>query len=318
MSQLDIIPVQASKLAFHIDLIIWTLTGLSALFTFLVVGVLAFLAYRYRKGSNVDRYLESPDHSGLELTWTILPTLMCIPVFVYAVWIFAVYSKVPTNALEINVVGKQWMWHIQHANGRREVNQLHVPTDRPVKLLMTSQDVLHSFFIPAFRTKMDVLPGRYTRQWFEATKPGVYRLFCAEYCGTEHSRMGGTVVVMPPQDYEKWLQTGNVVAAGSPEKQGEKLFTRLGCVTCHMSGVQGRAPELHGVFGTEAKLQTGESVVVDEEYIQESILIPTAKVVAGFSPLMPTYKNQVDQDDLLNLIAYIKSLGSKQQKSAAR
>lgn len=312
MSSLNVLPEQASAFAAQVDYLIWVLTGLSVFFTVLVVGLVVFLSIRYRKGTKVDRYLESPDHTGLELTWTIIPTIMALAVFVWAAWLFGIYAQVPEGAMEINVVGKQWMWHIQHPNGRREVNQLHVPMGRPVKLTMTSQDVIHSFFLPSLRTKMDVLPGRYTTQWFNATKPGVYRLFCAEYCGTEHSRMVGTIVIQTPEEYEKWLTTGNVDSAGPPESQGEKLFAKLGCVTCHMSGDLTRAPRLHGIFGKDVQLQSGETVQVNEEYLQESILVPTAKLVTGYSPLMPTYKNQVSQDDIQSLIAYIKSLKDQQ------
>jgi cytochrome c oxidase subunit 2 len=307
-----IIPDQASNFAAQIDYLIWVLTALTVFFTVLVVGLVVYFSVRYRKGSKAYRAVEHPDNKTAEYAWSILPIFPSIAVFVWASWLFGIYSQAPEGAMEINVVGKQWMWHIQHPNGRREINELHVPTGRPVKLTMTSQDVLHSFFLPSLRTKMDVLPGRYTQQWFEATKPGKYRLFCAEYCGTEHSRMGGYLYIMAPGEYEKWLMTGNAGESGPPETQGQKLFTKLGCVTCHMSGDPTRAPELKGIYGGHVQLQSGEKIEMNEDYIQESILVPSAKVVSGFSPIMPTYKNQVSQQDIQNLIAYIKSLSTKQ------
>ncbi|MCC6699009.1 MAG: cytochrome c oxidase subunit II [Candidatus Hydrogenedentes bacterium] len=309
MSNVPLAPEQASTIAPKIDLVLYVLTGLSAFFLFAVCAILVFLAIRYRKGTKVNRVIENPDAKALELTWTIIPTIMGIAVFVWTALVYFEYSRPPENAMEILVTGKQWMWKIQHPNGKREINQLHVPLGVPVKLTMTSEDVIHSFFVPVFRVKRDVLPNRYSDLWFEATKTGTFHLFCAEYCGTDHSRMVGQVVVMEPEEYELWLSGANVgVPAASA---GEKLFTKLGCVTCH-EGTSPRGPALKGVFGKEVQLQTGEMIVVDEDYIRESILNPQAKLVAGYPPLMPTFQNQIREQDLFTLINYIKSMSDEQ------
>jgi cytochrome c oxidase subunit 2 len=207
------------------------------------------------------------------------------------------------------------MWKLQHPEGQREIDELHVPVGRPVKLTMTSEDVIHSFFVPAFRIKMDVVPGRYTTAWFEATREGEYRIFCSQYCGTQHSGMLGRVVAMTPADYQQWL--GGGVAGMTPAEAGRNLFKRLGCETCHKSEESGQGPSLAGLFGKTVKLQGGGTAVADEGYIRESILDPRAKIVAGFQPVMPTFKGLVSEEGILQLIAYIKSLG-QQERTAAR
>jgi cytochrome c oxidase subunit 2 len=217
--------------------------------------------------------------------------------------------------MEIYVVGKQWMWKIQHVDGRREINELHVPVGRPVKLIMGSEDVLHSFFIPAFRVKADVIPGRYNTLWFRATKPGTYHLFCAEYCGTKHSGMIGSVIAMEPSDFQAWLSGGR--GEDSPVAAGAKLFTDLACVTCHQQESQGRGPVLQNLFGKPVELQDGRKVVADEAYIRESIVNPQAKVVAGFQPLMPTFQGLVTEEQLLQLIAYVRSLTKPEPAAGA-
>ena len=231
----------------------------------------------------------------------ILVTVM----FLWGADLFLEQSIPPQGAEEVYVVGKQWMWKVQHSNGRREINELHVPVGRAVKLTVASQDVIHSFFIPAFRVKQDVVPGQYRTMWFQATKPGQYHLFCAEYCGTDHSKMIGRVVVMQDLDYQTWL---GGYTAESPVQAGEKLFTQFDCVNCHESGRRQRCPTLGGLYGTQVPLVSGGTVLFDEAYIRESILDPRAKVAAGYEPVMPTYRNQVTEEQMLALIAYIKSL----------
>jgi cytochrome c oxidase subunit 2 len=220
----------------------------------------------------------------------------------------------PRDAAEIYVVGKQWMWKLQHVEGQREINELHVPVDRDIKLIMTSQDVIHSFFVPEFRLKQDVIPGRYTTLWFRATRPGTYHLFCSQYCGTQHSGMIGDVVVMNPADYQAWMSGGTVT--GSLAQNGQTLFQQLGCSTCHRFDVQGRGPNLMGVFGKPVQLEDGRIVTADENYVRESILVPAAKVVSGFKPIMPSFQGQVSEDQLNALVAYVKSL-SQQPAGAA-
>jgi cytochrome c oxidase subunit II len=205
----------------------------------------------------------------------------------------------------VYVVAKQWMWKLEHADGQREINELHVPVDRDVKLIMTSQDVIHSFYVPAFRIKQDVLPGRYTTLWFKATKPGRYHLFCAEYCGTQHSGMGGDIVVMEPRDYAQWMAGG---PSAPLQDTGKQLFSSLGCATCHRFDVQGRGPNLQGVYNKPVLLEDGRTVIADENYVRESILNPTAKIVNGFKPVMPTFQGIVSDEQLNALVAYVKSL----------
>jgi cytochrome c oxidase subunit 2 len=209
--------------------------------------------------------------------------------------------------MEVYVVGKQWMWKLQHSTGQREINELHVPLGRTVKLTMTTEDVLHDFSIPAFRTKADVVPGRYTYLWFQATKPGKYHLFCAEYCGLNHSGMGGWVYVMEQRDFDNWL-SGNV-SGQTPVEQGRDLFeNKLGCASCHAGGPQQRGAKLEGIYGKEVKFVGGATATVNDEYIRNSILNPSSQVVEGFSPIMPTFKGQVTEEQLVSLVAYIKSL----------
>jgi cytochrome c oxidase subunit 2 len=215
-------------------------------------------------------------------------------------------ARPPEETLNIYVVGKQWMWKFQHLDGQREINELHVPVGRAVKLITTSEDVIHDFFVPAFRIKADVIPGRYVSIWFNATKPGRYRLFCAEYCGTRHSGMIGEVIAMEPSEYQTWLSGG--AAEGSLASAGGKLFQDLACNTCHRPDAQGRGPVLEGLFGKTVTLQSGETVTVDEAYVRESILQPAAKVTAGFQPIMPTFQGLVSEEQLLELIEYVKSL----------
>jgi cytochrome c oxidase subunit 2 len=228
--------------------------------------------------------------------------------FGWGVHLYMTNARPPADTLDITVVGRQWMWKFQHPQGPREINQLHIPVGRPVKLTMASEDVIHSVYVPAFRVKMDVVPGRYTSMWFEATTTGTYHLFCAEYCGTSHAGMIGQVVVMTPADYEAWLSGG--ATAESPVASGERLFQQLGCQSCHRADAAGRGPALAGLFGQTQRLQSGESVIVDEAYVRESILLPNARIAAGYTPVMPTYQGQISEEGLLQLIAYLRSLGA--------
>jgi cytochrome c oxidase subunit 2 len=228
--------------------------------------------------------------------------------FAWGTYLFFRVNQIPEGAMEYYVVGKQWMWHIQHPTGQREINELHVPINTQVKITMASEDVIHSFFIPAFRIKNDVIPGRYTTMTFEATKIGEYHLFCAEYCGTEHSRMIGSVYVMEPEDYQSWLSGG--VSDETPEEAGLRLFSQLNCVTCHSDRAGARGPSLNGRYGTEELLAGGERVLVNEAYIRESIINPRAKIVSGYQSIMPTFQGQITETNIFNLISYIKSLPS--------
>jgi len=219
------------------------------------------------------------------------------------------YRHAPQDTLDIYVIGKQWMWKAQQPSGLREINELHVPVGRNVRLIMASEDVIHDFFVPAFRVKMDVVPGHYNTMWFRPTKPGRYHFFCSQYCGTNHALMGGWVTVMEPSEYAAWLSGSS--GQGDPVVAGEKLFVERACSTCHFSDGTGRAPSLNGLYGSQVSLADGTTVVADDAYIRESILQPNAKIVARYQPLMPTYQGQLTEEQILALIAYIKSLQSQ-------
>src|ERR1700756_3644434 len=301
-------PPRASTMANNVDALFIFLLVVSGLMTLLIFTMVIYFAVRYRRQPG--RQAEQIDGShALEITWSVIPFCVFMTFFVWGAWIFFQERTPPSDSTEVYTVAKQWMWKFEHMEGQREINELHVPTGRNVKMIMTSQDVIHSFFVPAFRIKQDVLPGRYTVAWFRATKPGTYHLFCAEYCGTMHSGMVGDVVVMEPKDYEAWMGGGGNQPLALT---GEKLFSELGCVTCHRTDTQGRGPNLVGIFNKPVLLEDGRTVIADENYVRESILVPTAKIVNGFKPIMPTFQGQVTDEQLNALVAYVKSLGAPQ------
>jgi cytochrome c oxidase subunit 2 len=263
-------------------------------------------AVRYRQGSHASRAHAPVGEPGLEVAWAVVPLLVFIVLFAWSARDFVRLYRPPANALPVYVVAKQWMWTLQHRNGRREINELHVPLGEPVRLVMTSQDAIHSFYVPAFRLKQDVLPGRYTGLWFIATQTGEFPLYCAEYCGTEHSQMLGRIVVLAPDAFARWLDSGPREA--SLAQYGFARFRQLGCSGCHAPNATVRAPALEGLFGRTVHLQDGRSVVADENYVRDSILLPGRDVVAGYAPLMPSYAGQVSEDDISALIAYLRSL----------
>ncbi len=303
---------RASTAAASVDHLFYFLLGVSAFFIVLIFVLLFYFAVKYRRHAADQPPEEVHEPMALEVGWIVVPFLITIVIFVWGAKIFSDQSHPPAGAEEIFVVGKQWMWKLQHQEGNREINELHIPIGRPIKLVMTSEDVVHDFFVPAFRVKKDVLPGRYTSIWFEANRIGTYHFFCSQYCGTDHARMTGWVTVMDPAAYERWL------SEGSPRQtmvsSGEILFQRLGCANCHKSTNSDRGPSLIGVFGKRRVLQEGGTVIADESYIRESILNPRAAIVAGYQPLMPTFTGQVNEDQLLQLIAYIKSLAPERKK----
>src|SRR5438552_4083718 len=299
-------PESASTIAPRVDALYFFLLAVSAFFGLLIAGLIVYFALKFHRGEPEEIGANIHGSMALELAWTIIPFLITMVIFVWGASVFFAMSRPPDETLNVYVVGKQWMWKFQRLDGEREINELHVPVGRAVKLIMTSEDVIHDVFVPAFRVKADVLPGRYTRIWFQPTKPGRYHLFCAEYCGTRHSGMIGEVVVMEPSDYQAWLSGG--APEGSLASAGEKLFADLACNTCHRPEAQSRGPVLQGLFGKTVTLQTGETVVADEAYIRESILNPSAKVTAGFQPIMPTFQGLVSEEQLLELIEYVKSL----------
>jgi cytochrome c oxidase subunit II len=302
-------PESASTMASRVDALYFFLLAVSAFFSILIAGLIVFYAVKYRRRSPDAVGVNVSGGLALELTWTIVPLIITMVIFVWGASVFFAMSRPPAETLNVYVVGKQWMWKFQHLDGQREINELHVPVGRAVKLIMTSEDVIHDVFVPAFRVKADVLPGRYTNIWFQPTKPGRYHLFCAEYCGTRHSGMIGEVVVMDPTGYQAWLSGGT--AQGSLASAGEKLFQDLACNTCHRPDAQGRGPILQGLFGKTQTLEGGGTIVVDEAYIRESILNPGAKITAGFQPIMPAFQGLVTEEQLLELIEYVKSLQAR-------
>ena len=309
MGHLPFWPESASTSAGNVDALYIFLLIVSAIMTLMIFSMLVIFAVRFRKQKG--RHAEQIEGSvPLEITWSVIPFGVMMVFFVWGAVLFFQERTPPQDALEVYTVAKQWMWKFEHKGGQREINELHVPVGRDVKMILTSQDVIHSFFVPAFRLKQDVLPGRYTTLWFHPTKPGTYHLFCSQYCGTQHSGMIGWVVVMQPSDYEAWMSGsgGNQPLA----ETGQKLFNDLGCVTCHRSDAQGRGPDLAGIYGKSVVLQDGRTMTVDENYIRESILEPSAKVVQGFKPIMPTFQGQVSDEQLNALVDYVKSLGEPQ------
>jgi cytochrome c oxidase subunit 2 len=325
------IPDQASTVAPDVDLFFFFMVVVSGFFSLLIAGLIVYFAIRYRAGrpdAEADRpradEIEDPVSHGhgqalvLEIVWTVIPLALTMVMFAWGTSLFFTLSRPPAGAMQMYAVGKQWMWKIQHPEGIREINEMHVPVGQNIKVTMSSEDVIHSFFVPAFRVKQDVLPGRYTQVWFRATKTGVYHLFCAEYCGTQHSGMIGWVTVMEPAEYEAWLAGGGASAPGQTLAQaGERLFNERACNTCHLPNGEGRGPSLVGILGKTVKLEGGGTVVADESYLRESILNPNAKIVAGFQPQMPTFQGQLSEEQLVELIAYIHSLGPKEGQTAA-
>jgi cytochrome c oxidase subunit 2 len=308
------LPVEASSMARDVDVLFYSLLGLSALVVIGITATVIFFSVRYRRGSKAPRG-KALNTRRWELAWSLIPLTLFLGVFVWSARLYFNFYNPPADAMPVYIVGKQWMWKVQHPTGQREINELHVPVGQPVKLVMTSEDVIHSFFVPAFRIKQDVVPGTYTTTWFKPSRVGTYPLFCAEYCGTNHSRMGGKVVVMKPAAYREWLRS-----QPAPERlasTGAKRFREYGCSGCHGENSTVKAPPLEGVFGRTVHLSGGDEVIADETYIRDSILLPRKQVVAGYPPIMPTFKGEVSEEDLLALVAYIKSIGAREREASA-
>ena len=296
-------------MAGKVDALYFFLVAVSAFFVVLIAALVIVFGIRYRRRARTEVGAKVIPSLALEIAWTIIPLGLGLVMFGWGAQVYFNQARPPAETLDIYVVGKQWMWKFQHLDGQREINELHVPVGRAVRLTGTSEDVIHSFFVPAFRLKADVIPGRYTTLWFNATKTGRFHLFCAEYCGTKHSGMVGSVVVMEPGEYQAWLAGGG--SEGSLASQGQRAFQDLACVTCHRSDAQGRGPLLEGLFGSKVSLSNGQDVTADEAYLRESVLSPSAKVVAGYQPVMPTFQGLVSEEQLLSLIEYIKSLRAR-------
>jgi cytochrome c oxidase subunit 2 len=303
-------------MSWRVDAVYFYLSGVTLFFTLLISAILIFFVIRYRRRTPYEIPRPIAGSHKLETLWTVIPFLIAMTIFGWAAKVYFDQSSPPKNAMEVYVVGKQWMWKIQHSTGQREINELHVPVGKKIRLIMTTEDVIHDFFIPAFRIKADVVPGKYTTLWFEATKTGKFDFYCAEYCGMNHSGMIGSVVVMESREFDNWL-SGNT-SNTTPAVAGQQLFQTLGCVSCHgATGEGGRGPALNGLFGRETQLVGGQKITADEAYLRESILNPQAKLVEGFGPIMPTFQGQLSEDQLVQLLAYIKSLQANSQQPAA-
>ncbi len=313
MTDFPLFPEQASSVAPLVDNLYLFLVAVTGGVSLLIWIVIFYFAIKYRRRPDNELAQEQEPPAILEMTWTVVPLIIFIGIFVAGAWVFLRMQVVPNNAIEVYATGRQWMWKFQHPTGQRDINELHVPVGRTVKITMASEDVIHSLWFPSFRVKTDVLPNRYRTMWFEATKTGRFHIFCAEYCGTQHSGMIGSVVVMEPTDYQRWLAGGT---EGSLASQGEKLFQKYACNTCHMDVGTGRGPVLAGTYGKTRPLAGGGNVLVDDNYIRESILNPQAKIAAGFQPIMPTFQGQVSEEDLIRLLSYVKSIPAPQTTTA--
>ncbi|MGZ4778743.1 MAG: cytochrome c oxidase subunit II [Thermoanaerobaculia bacterium] len=307
LADFPLFPTEASTFARDVDTLYLTLCVLCGGVSVLIFLTIFFFAIKYRRTPTNEVAQEQEPPKALEIAWIVIPFFIFMGFFVWGSWLYFHLARVPENALDIYATGKQWMWKFQHPSGQREINTLHVPVNRPIRVTLASEDVIHSLYFPSFRTKMDALPSRYRQMWFQANRVGRYHIFCAEYCGTQHSGMIGWVEVMEPTDYQKWLAGG---VEGSMASQGEKLFQKYACSTCHTNDATGRGPVLIGVYGSTVTLADNSTLKADDNYIRESILNPQAKIVKGFQPVMPTFQGQVSEEDLLKLLAYVKSMGS--------
>jgi cytochrome c oxidase subunit 2 len=314
----SLLPPAASTLAPRFDALFLAVTAVTTLTGLAVIVALVYFGVRYRAGSPVHRHEDMAQAQRrarirVEVAWTVTPLVLFVGAFAWATWVYVQRDAAPANALPLYVVAKQWMWTFEHEGGQREIDALHVPRGEAVKLTMTSQDVIHSFFVPAFRVKQDVLPGRYTQLWFTPTRAGHFHLFCAEYCGTEHARMGaGELVVMEPLEYQHWLDaqgSGNAAAA-----HGDVLFREYGCSGCHGANAAVHAPNLAGLYGRPVPLSDGSTVIADERYLRDSILLPRKEVAAGYAPIMPSFTGQISEQDIFDLIAYIRSLAEATER----
>jgi cytochrome c oxidase subunit 2 len=302
---IPLFPEQASTLAPRVDNLYFFIVAVTAFFGIVTSVVVVWFAMKYRTDDPNAIGARITGSIPLELAWSIIPFVISIVIFVWAADVFMDIYRPPDQTLEIYATGKRWMWKFQHLDGKGEINELHVPVGRAVKVTFTSEDVLHSLYFPSFRTKADAIPGRYSSVWFTATKTGESHIFCAEYCGTNHSGMVGKVYVMEPAAYQAWLSGSG--GEGTLAQRGERLFNDLACNTCHLDEGTGRGPSLVNKFGSEEQLTNGQTVTVDDSYLRESILTPQQKIVAGYQPLMPTFQGMVNEESVMALIEYVKS-----------
>lgn len=309
MDKFRLFPLEGASSAHQVDWLYFGLIAMLVFFCLLVFVPLIVFCIRYRRGAEVNRERPPEGNNLLETGWTILPLVIGLGFFVWGATLYYHIERPPRDALQVQVVAKQWMWKLQHAEGKKEIDELHIPLGRDIELTMASQDVIHSFFVPAFRIKQDVVPGRYTTEWFHPTRLGEYHLFCAEYCGTNHSKMIGRVVVMEPADYQRWLTTGQT--GESIVLEGRRLFHEKGCSGCHVNSSVVHAPPLEGIYGKQVPLNSGEIVTADDQYIRDSILLPGKQISAGYANLMPSFSGHISEEEIMDIIAYLKSLGNQ-------
>jgi cytochrome c oxidase subunit 2 len=309
-SDLPLYPEQASNFAMSVDALMVYITAICAFFAVAITAAVIYFFFKYRRKHPGEVGFPIHGDMRLETAWIVVPLFLALTMFGWGAVVYVDYRRVPMDTLDIYVIGKQWMWKIQQPTGLREINELHVPVGRNIKLILASEDVIHDFSVPAFRVKMDVVPGHYNTMWFRPTKAGRYHFFCQQYCGTNHALMGGWVTVMEPMEYAAWL-SGSSDATTNPVVAGEKLFAEKACTTCHSPDGSGRAPSLNGVYGANVLLADGSTVAADDAYIRESILNPQAKIVAGYQPLMPSFQGQLTEEQIMDLTSYIKSLQSQ-------
>jgi cytochrome c oxidase subunit II len=306
-------PPTASNVAGEVDQVFFFLTFITVVFTLLIFGAIFYFMVRYRRRSDDDHAEQIHGSTPLEVIWTVIPSIICAVIFLWSSYLYVRNARPPQNATNIYVIGKQWMWHIQHPEGPREIDALHIPVGQAVQLTVTSQDVIHGFSVPAFRVKKAVLPGSYNSLWFKPDKIGKFHLYCTEYCGAGHSHMTGWIYVMSRQDYVAWLDSQ--MKNNSMAQEGARLFAQLGCATCHVANGTGQGPSLAGKYGKPEKLKDGSTRIVDETLIREAIITPNSVLLPNYPPIMPTFQGQVDESQVLQLMAYIKSLGSQERTS---
>jgi cytochrome c oxidase subunit 2 len=312
---IPVFPDQASTFAKDVDALYFFIFAVSAFFALTVAVSVIYFGIRYHRSPDRQTGARIEGSLPLELLWSVIPTVLAMVMFGWGASVYFHIRRPPDEAMHLYAVGKQWMWKFQHLEGQREINELHIPAGRPIKITISSEDVLHSLYFPAFRTKMDAIPGRYTELWFEASTPGTYHIFCTEYCGTNHSGMIGSVTVLEPAAFQAWLQGGG--EGGTLAQRGARLFDSMACNSCHLDTGRGRGPSLKDIVGTTVTLQDGSTVVVDDTYLRESILTSQAKIVQGFQPLMPTFQGLISEENLVALIEHVKSLSPKATTAAA-
>lgn len=311
---IPVFPQQASTFARDVDMLYFFILAVCSFFALAVAASVVYFGLRYRRTHRSEIGARIEGSLPLELMWSVIPTIIAMFMFGWGATVFYHLRRPPAEAMQIYAVGKQWMWKFQHVEGQREINELHIPAGRPIKITLSSEDVLHSLYFPAFRTKIDAIPGRYTELWFEADTPGAYHIFCTEYCGTNHSGMIGTVTVLEPAAFQAWLQGGG--EGGTLAQRGARLFESLACNSCHLDTGRGRGPSLKDIVGKTETLRDGSTVVVDDAYLRESILTSQAKIVSGFEPLMPTFQGLISEENLVALIEHVKSMSPKATTAA--